>query len=95
MTFTTQLVERARQILPASSDDLLLRGIAAETTDRIVALKKAGLRLRARYGSIEKLQQKIKIEGVIPDDHSLYTDLLEWQAIQYELAELMDLLETL
>jgi aspartyl/asparaginyl-tRNA synthetase len=53
------------------------------------------LRLRARYGSIEQLQQKIKAKGVSPDDHSLYTDLLEWQAIQHELTGLVNLLETM
>lgn len=67
----------------------------AEATDRIVSLKKASLRLRAQYGSLESLQQKIKAEGVSPGDHRLYTDLLEWKAIQHELVELVKLLETL
>ena len=88
----THLLERARMVLPASKKDLLLRGITAETTDRIVALKKAGGRLRDRYGSIEALEQKVKIETVSPDDHRLYADLLEWRAIRHELAELVDLL---
>jgi hypothetical protein len=82
-------------VLPASSDELLLRGITAEITDRIVALKKASLRLRAKYGSTESLERKIASEGVSPDDHRLYTDLLEWKAIRHELAELVDLLEVL
>lgn len=73
----------------------MLRGITAETTDRIVALKKASLRLRAKYDSPESLEQKIESEGVSPDDHTLYTDWLEWKAIRYELAELVDLLKTL
>jgi len=92
---TPQLLERASRVLPASSDELLLRGITAETTDRIVALKQASLRLRAQYGSSENLEQKIKTGGVSPDDHRLYTDLLEWRAIRHELAELVELLETL
>jgi hypothetical protein len=92
---TPQLLERARMVLPASSEELLLRGITAETTDRIVALKKASLRLRAQHGSIENLEQIIKTVGVSPDDHRLYTDLLEWRAIRHELAELVGLLETL
>jgi hypothetical protein len=96
MTFyTPQLLERASRVLPASSDELLLRGIMAETTDRIVALKQASLRLRAQHDSFENLEQKIKAVGVSPDDHRLYTDLLEWRAIHHELAELVELLETL
>ena len=93
--YAAQLLERATQVLPASSDELLLRGITAEATDRLVMLKKADLRLRDRYGSLEKLQRRIGIEGVPPDDHLLYTDLLEWRAIRYELSALVDLLETL
>lgn len=92
---TQEMVKRAASVLPASTDDLLLRGIAAETTDRIVSLKKAGLRLRANYGSLDALEQRIRNEGVSPDDHRLYTDLLEWRAIHHELAELMKLLEAL
>ena len=92
---TSQLLERATQVLPLSSDDFLLSGITAEATDRLVALKKADFRLRGRYGSPEKLQKQIKVEGVSPDDHTLYTDLLEWRAIRHELSALVDLLETL
>jgi len=93
--YAAQLLERATQVLPASSDELLLRGITAEATDRLVVLKKADLRLRDRYGSLEKLQRRIGIEGVTPDDHLLYTDLLAWRAIRHELSALVDLLETL
>lgn len=57
---TQDMVERAKGILPASTDDLLLRGITAETTDRIVLLKKADSSLRARQGSLEALEQSIK-----------------------------------
>jgi hypothetical protein len=90
-----QLLERASRVLPASSDELLLRGITAETTDRIVALKQASLRLRAQYGSIENLEEQMECTGVSPDDHHLYTDLLEWRAIRHEVAELVDLLASL
>jgi len=92
---TSQLLERATQVLPLSSDDFLLRGITAEATDRLVALKKADFRLRTRYSSPERLQKQIEVEGVSPDDHTLYTDLLEWRAIRHELSALVELLETL
>lgn len=96
MTSHTQdMVERAKGILPASTDDLLLRGITAETTDRIVSLKKADLRLRSKYRALEALEQRIKNDGVSPDDHGLYNDLLEWRAIRHELIELLNLLEAL
>jgi hypothetical protein len=93
--YAMQLLDRAMQVLPLSSDDFLLKGITAEATDRLTALKKADLRLRIRYSSPEQLQQKIEAQGVSPDDHSLYTDLLEWRAIRHELSALVDLLETL
>jgi len=89
------MVDRARGVLPVSADELLLRGIAAETTDRIVVLKKAEMRLRAKYESLAVLEQRIKAHGVTPDDHRLYDDLLEWRAVHHELAELMSLLEAL
>ncbi len=93
--YASQLLERATQVLPLSSDEFLLKGITAEATDRLTTLKKADLRLRARYSSPEKLQWKIEAQGVLPDDHSLYTDLLEWRAIRHELSALVELLETL
>jgi hypothetical protein len=93
--YTSQLLERAQQVLPVSSDELLLKGIMAEATDRFVSLKQAGQRLRSQYGSLESLQQRIETEGISPDDHSMYTDLLEWRAIQHEMAELVKLLEAL
>jgi len=37
----------------------------------------------------------VKTEGVSPDDHTLYTDLLEWRAIDHELTELLHMLEAL
>ena len=38
---------------------------------------------------------RVQIEGVSPDDHTLYTDLLEWRAINHELAELLHIFEAL
>lgn len=96
MTVQTQrILKQATAILPASSDELMLRGIAAETTDRIVALKKSEKRLQSKYDTLSNLEQRIKNVGVSPDDHTLYTDLLEWRALRHELAALFNLLETL
>ena len=92
--YTSQLLERATRVLPLSDDDFLLRGITAEATDRLVALKKADFRLRAHYGAPEELQRQIEVQGVSPDDHAPYTDLLEWRAIRHELSALVDFLET-
>jgi hypothetical protein len=94
-TYATQLLNKATQVLPLSSDEFLLKGITAEATDRLTALKKADMRLRVRYSSLDKLQRKIEVQGVSPDDHSSYTDLLEWRAIRHELSALVELLETL
>jgi len=98
MSVSTQvhkLLERMATVLPVSHEDIIYRGIAVEVADRIMALKKAGARLRARYGSLEELEQRIQAEGISPDDHTLYEDLLEWRAINHELAELLHMFEAL
>ena len=90
-----QLLERATAVLPLSDEDLIYKGIAAGVSERIMALKKATIRLQEKYGSLEELERRIRTEGVPPDDHTLYTDLLEWRAINQELTELLHILEAL
>ncbi|MBI3800553.1 MAG: hypothetical protein HY268_26700 [Deltaproteobacteria bacterium] len=83
------LLERATSVLPISDEDLIYKGIAVSVSERIIALKKAEARLQGQYGSLEELERKVKTDGVSPEDHTLYTDLLEWRAINYEMAELL------
>jgi hypothetical protein len=90
-----QLLERATAVLPVSDEDLIYKGIVAGVSERMITLKKATARLQGKYGSLEELERKIQIEGVSPDDHTLYTDLLEWRAIQHELAEILHIFEAL
>ena len=90
-----QLLERVAAVLPVSEEDLIYKGIAAGITERIITLKKAEARLRGRYESLEDLERKIQAEGVSPDDHTLYTDLLEWRAINHELSHLHHIFEAL
>lgn len=90
-----QLLEKATAVLPVSDEDLIYKGIAAGVSERIMTLKKAAARLQAQYGSLEDLELRIQGEGMSPDDHTLYTDLLEWRAINHELIELLHLLEAL
>ena len=90
-----ELLERTLAFLPITDEDVIFKGITAEVMDRIVALKKAALRLQTRYGSLEDLGRRLEREGVSPDDHTLYTDLLEWRAIDYELGELIKILESI
>ena len=90
-----QLLERVTAILPVSNEDIIYKGIAAGVSERMMTLKKAKARLREKYGSLEKLERRIRAQGVPPDDHTLYTDLLEWRAIDHELTELLHLLEAL
>ena len=94
-TSTAQLLKRTLALLPVTDEDVVFKGITAELTDRIVELKKNSLRLEMKYGSLEQLEQEIKRRGVSPDDHTLYTDLLDWRAINHELAELVKVLESL
>lgn len=89
------LLEKAAALLPISDEDLVYKGIAVGVSERIMDLKKAETQLQQRYGSLEGLNQKVKAATVSPDDHTLYTDLLEWHAIHHELTELMHLFEDL
>jgi predicted Zn-dependent protease with MMP-like domain len=89
------LLERATSVLPISDEDLIYKGIAVSVSERLMALKKAEAHLQGLYGSIEALERKVKTEGVRPDDHTLYTDLLEWRAINHEMAELLHIFEEL
>ena len=94
-TNTQELLDRVTAVLPFSDEDLIYKGVAAGLTERIMALKKAAVRLQQRYDSVEGLEQKIQAEGVSPDDHTLYTDLLEWRAISQELSQLLHIFEAL
>jgi len=87
------LLNRTLDSLPLSVDDIILRGVVSEVTDRIVELQRASRSLQEKYGSLSKLEHLLQREGVPPDDHTLYTDLLEWRAIGAELAELQELLK--
>lgn len=87
-----QLLERVTAVLPVSEENLVYRGIAAGVTERIIIPKKAMARLQERYKSLEGLEQKIQGEGVLADDHTLYTYSLEWRAISHELSKLWRIL---
>jgi hypothetical protein len=88
-------LEKAISILPLSDEEVIFKGIAAGISERIMALKKTKSHLIGKYNSLENLEAKIKREGISPDDHTLYTDLLEWKAINHELVELLQLFESL
>lgn len=90
-----QLLKSATSILPLSDEDLIYKGVAAGVSERLFTLKKRRSQLQRKYGSIEKLETRIQVEGSTPDDHSLYTDLLEWRAIDHELAKLLLIFEAL
>jgi len=81
--------------LPVTDKDIMLRGITAEVVERIVQLKKARAGLEQKYGSLEGLERRMEQQGVSPDDHTPYTDLLEWRAINRELSDLIDILESM
>ncbi len=95
MTTSTvqQLLAQATQILPLSEEELIQKGIAVGVSERIFVLKQRLAHLQPVYGGLSHLEQRIQAEGVSPDDHTLYTDLLEWRATKHEVAELLHLLE--
>lgn len=90
-----QLLDRATAVLPLSDEDLVYKGIAAGVAERMMTLKKRVSQLEADYGTLHALEQSVKVEGVSPDDHTRYTDLLEWRAIHDELDQLRDIFEML
>jgi hypothetical protein len=90
-----QVLKKATSLLPNSNEELIYKGIAAGVSERLMALKKVRSRLETKHSSIKELEKKIKKYGITPDDHTLYTDLLEWRAINQELTELLHLFQTL
>jgi len=90
-----QLLEKAVSVRPISDEDLIYKGIAASISERILDLKKTGAKLQEQYGSLAELERKVQTDGVSPDGHTLYTDLLEWRALNHELAELVRIIEDL
>ncbi|MFQ6137470.1 MAG: hypothetical protein ACE5PM_09880 [Candidatus Hydrothermarchaeales archaeon] len=89
------VLSRALEILPSSEEEVVLTGVLAKINERMVELKLAGKRLSEKHGHLEELEERIKKEGVPPEDHRSYNDLLEWRAIKHELKELALLLESI
>ncbi|MBI5305014.1 MAG: hypothetical protein HY868_22975 [Chloroflexi bacterium] len=94
VNYLDQVLERTLAVLPVAKEDLLVRGITAEVTARIVDLKKTTARLQSKYGSRDVSEQRIAQIGVTPDDHTAYTDLIEWRAMENETRELFGILGT-
>jgi phosphopantetheinyl transferase (holo-ACP synthase) len=92
-THTQQLLNRIQELLSITEDEIVQRGITEAATARIVELRQRGAQLADRYASLEALEARVKSEGVTPDDHTPYTDLLEWRAVRHELAQLTGFLE--
>jgi hypothetical protein len=88
---TQNLLTDLQKIMALNEDEIVQRGIAQATTDRIVELRQRMSQLTEQYGGIEKLEAQSK--SAPTDDHTLYTDLLEWRAVRHELERLADFLE--
>ena len=79
---TKQLIRRLRELLPVTEDEIMQRGITELATARIVELRQRAPQLSINYGSLESLEERMQQEGISPDDHTLYTDCLEWRAVR-------------
>ncbi|HET9589478.1 MAG TPA: hypothetical protein VFO91_11890 [Anaerolineales bacterium] len=88
---TQSLLNDLQKIMAVDEDEIVQRGIAQATTDRIIELRQRAGQLSERYGDIEKLEEKARSVGA--DDHTVYTDLLEWRAVRQELEQLTHFLE--
>ena len=89
---TQNLLTDLQKIMALDEDEIVQRGIAQATTDRIIELRQRMGQLTEQYGSAEKLELQSKDASA--DDHTLYTDLLEWRAVRHELEQLTHFLET-
>ena len=49
----------------------------------------------ARYGSLDKLREKIEREGVPEDDHTIWDELIMWVNLNSELKKINDFLKGL
>ena len=94
-THTQELLARLQQLLPVSDDEVVQRGVTETATARIVELRQRLSQLIERYGALQDLERQVQLGGVTLDDHTLYTDLLEWRAVRHELQELTGFLENL
>jgi hypothetical protein len=90
---TQHLLNRLQELIAVNDDEIVQRGITQAATDRIVELRQRAAQLATRHGSIENLEAEIGKQGVPVDDHTLYTDLLEWRAVRHELEQLTHFLE--
>lgn len=90
---TRKLLNYIQELLPVDEDDIVQRGIVQATLDRIVKLRQRAAQLADCHGSLDALEAQVQTEEIAPDDHTLYTDLLEWRAVRHELAQLADFLE--
>jgi len=90
-----ELLEKALALLPAGEDEVIFRGVTTSIAERLVELKEAARQLEKKHGTLESLERRIEVEGLSPDDHTLYQDLLEWRAIRHELRQLLEVLESL
>lgn len=84
---TQNLLADLQKIMAVNEDELIQRGIAQATTDRIIELRQRIGQLSEQYGGVEKLEAQTR-KGVSADDHTPYTDLLEWRAVRHELEQL-------
>ncbi|MCC6501225.1 MAG: hypothetical protein IT313_13245 [Anaerolineales bacterium] len=83
---TQNLLTDLQKIMALNEDEIVQRGIAQATTDRIVELRQRMGQLTEQYGSIENLEARSNEVSV--DDHTLRSDLLEWRAVRHELEQL-------
>ncbi len=95
MVLTSQiqrLLLRLQELLPLSEDEVVQRGIIQAATDRIIELRARASALGAKYSSLEGLEKQVA-QGVPAENHTVYTDLLEWRAIRHEIQQLTEFLE--
>lgn len=90
---TQTLLDDFQKIMAVNEDEIMQRGIAQATTDRIIELRQRIGELSAQHKTITDLEIRVKT-GVSMNDHAMYEELLEWRAIRHELEQLTRFLES-
>ena len=90
---TQLLLDPVCELAPVNDDEIVQRGIAQATLDRIVVLRRRATQLASQYSSLDALETSVNAGSVMPHDHTPYTDLLEWRAVHHELTQLTGFLE--
>ena len=78
-------------VIPTTTINLLMEYL----NHRKKILKAMIKTFETKYGSLEKLKEKIEKEGVLEEDHTIWDDLIIWENLDSELKKINNILKGL